>query len=258
MRTANRSPGTIALRTFHVRRVLDELGVETLGDVTTEQLVELLANKRWKPNTRRSYRASLRTFFSWARASGLIERSPVDLIPAPQLPRSKPHPLPEPAYRTALQVARYDQRLRVAIQLGGQCGLRRGEIAQVHRDDVVEDLVGSTLRVIGKGGHERYVPLPAELADQLLALPRDWLFPSPRIPGRHATSGAVGRWISSVLPAGYTTHSLRHRCGTMALRNSGGDLRAVQELLGHAKAETTQIYTLIGQDAIRAAMESAA
>lgn len=242
-----------------MRKVLRDLEVDELTEVSTDQLVEFLAHQRWKPNTRRSYRASLRVFFEWAQGAGEVELSPAALLPAPKVPRGVPHPVPEDNYRVALRIAKYDPALRIAIELGGHCGLRRAEISRVHRDDLVGDLLGDPwLRVIGKGGHERMVPLTDELADQLRARPRDWLFPSPRIPGRPATAQAVGRWISSVLGAGYTTHSLRHRCGTIALKRNGGDLRAVQELLGHAKPETTAIYTLIGQDRIRAAMEGAA
>jgi len=258
MRAAGRAPGTIALRTGHVRKVFRDLGVQQLNDVTTEQLVEFLATQRWRPNTRRSYRASLRVFYDWARAAGYVEASPVERVPAPKIPRSRPRPLPEDNYRLALQVARYEPALRIAIRLGGQCGLRRAELSRVHRDDVFEDLIGHALRVVGKGGHERLVPLPEDLAHDLLARPQGWLFPSPRLHGRPATPQAVGRWISSLLGPGFTTHSLRHRCGTMALEHNGGNLRAVQELLGHAKPETTAIYTLVREETIRAAMEGAA
>lgn len=258
MRAAELSTGTIALRTGHVRKVLRDLDVDDLRDVTTEQLVAFLAQQRWRPNTKRSYRASLRTFFDWARATGLVDRSPVDLVPRIKPPRSVPRPIPDEAYRAAKAAAKYDRRLRCGIWLGGQCGLRRFEIAKVHSDDVVEDLTGHSLRVVGKGGHERMVPLPDDLAAELLALPKGWLFPSPRIPGAHSTAPAVGRWISSVLGPGYTTHSLRHRCGTKALENNGGQLRPVQELLGHAHPNTTAIYTGVSTQRIRSSMEGAA
>lgn len=257
MASAGKTVETIKLRTGHVRKVFTDLDVKDFTEVAESQLVSFLAAQQWKPNTRRSYRASLRGFFAWAVHARLIDHSPAALIPQVPIPRAKPRPIPELPYRSALQVAKYDRQLRIGIRLGGNCGLRRFELAKVHTDDVVEDLVGHALRVTGKGGHERMVPLPDDLADELRTLPRGWLFPSTRIPGRHATAGAVGRWISNALGPGYTTHNLRHRCGTVALMRNGGDLRAVQELLGHAKPETTMIYTLVPDVAVRRAMEAA-
>jgi integrase/recombinase XerC len=257
MRAAGRSPNTVALRVGHIRKILRDLQADDLASVSTEDLVQYLARQTWKPNTRRSYRATMRVFFDWARAAGLVQASPAELVPTTKLPRARPHPLPERAYRTALATTT-DKPLRIGIQLGGQCGLRRSEISRVRREDVAPDLVGYSLRVVGKGGHERMVPLPDDLADQLLAQPAGWLFPSPRRPGHPVTPGAVGKWISEAIGPGHTTHSLRHRCATVALWRNGGDLRAVQELLGHAKPETTALYTLIPDSAVRAAMEAAA
>lgn len=81
-----------------------------------------------------------------------------------------------------------------------------------------------------------------------------WLFPSPQ--GGHLTAHHLGKVVSRWLPEGYTTHTLRHRAGTVAYARTH-DLRAVQELLGHAKPETTAIYTEVAGSAIRAAMEAA-
>jgi len=65
------------------------------------------------------------------------------------------------------------------IALAAQCGLRRGEVARLRREDVVPDLLGHCLRVVGKGGHIRNVPLPDLLARDLLGCYAGYLFPSP-------------------------------------------------------------------------------
>lgn len=135
------------------------------------------------------------------------------------------------------------------VQLAAVCGLRRGEIARSRREDVVDDLLGRSLVVRGKGGHVRSVPLPEGLAVELVALPAGWLFPSPR--GGHLTPAHVGKVVSRLLPDDWTCHTLRHRCATVAYHASH-DLRAVQELMGHAKPETTAVYTLVPQDSVRA------
>jgi len=257
LRTGGRAPDTIRLRTGHARKMLRDLAVEDFREVTLDQLVEFLGRQRWKPNTVRSYRASICAFYDWARKAQLIERSPTELIPTPKVPRSRPHPIPDDRYQTALSFTKYDRRLRAEVLLAGQCGVRRFEVAKVHRDDVVEDLVGHTLQVIGKGGHERWVPLPDPLAAYLLMID-GWLFPSPRIPGRPATAAAVGRWISAC-----PRPRVHHALAATPLRHEGAaeQRRQLPRRPGAPRARearTTAIYTLIPDEAIRTAMEGAA
>lgn len=246
LRAAGRPSTTIGLRTYHVRRVFADLEADP-WTVGTEQLVEYLSRQCWAPETRRAYRASLRAFYAWAMATGRRTDSPAHLLPVVKVPRALPRPTPEHVYREALR--RADERGRLMVQLAAVCGLRRGEIARVRREDVVEDLLGRSLVVHGKGGHVRSVPLPAGLAVQLLGLPEGWIFASPR--GGPLTPAHVGKIVSRLLPEGWTCHTLRHRCATVAYHASH-DLRAVQELLGHAKPETTAAYTLIPAGSVRA------
>jgi integrase/recombinase XerC len=252
LRAAGRPESTIGLRTYHVRRVMTGVGTDPWS-LTTEDLVMFLACTGWAAETRRSYRASLRSFYTWAQATGRRTDSPAALLPPVKVPRRVPRPTPDVFYREALLVA--DDRQRLMIHLAAICGLRRGEIARVRREDVVPDLIGHSLRVLGKGGHERLVPMPAELARTVLALPVGWVFPSPK--AGHLTPHHVGKLVSRCLPEGWTTHTLRHRCATVAYASTR-DLRAVQELLGHAKPETTALYTQVPKDAVRAAVMAAA
>lgn len=254
LRAAGRPPTTIALRTYHVRRVMAEIGLSPWA-LTTEDLVTYLGGQVWAPETRRAYRSSLRGFYRWAQATGRRLDDPAALLPAVKVPRGVPRPTPDAHYRQAL--AKAAPRERLMIHLGAHCGLRRGEIAQARREDVSVDLVGHCLRVIGKGGHERMVPLPDELAAQILAHPPGWLFPSPGTPGGHLTPHHVGKLVSALLPDGWTCHTLRHRCATVAYAHER-DLRAVQELLGHARTDTTARYTQVPVDAIRRAVNAAA
>lgn len=252
LRAAGRPESTIGLRTYHVRRVMEDVAVDP-WHLTTDDLVEFLARTGWAPETRRAYRASLRGFYSWARATGRRGDSPADLIPPIKLPRSVPRPTPEVLFAEALRDA--DDRERLMLLLAGVCGLRRGEIARARAEDVEPDLVSWSLRVKGKGGHVRMVPLPDELARQIQAMPPGWLFPSPNRPGP-LTPAHVGVLVSALMPRGWTCHTLRHRCGTVAYAHRR-DLRAVQELLGHAKPETTAIYTQVPVNAVREAMLAA-
>lgn len=243
---------TVDLRLYHVRRFSTSVVSPWL--VTADDLIGwFAAHSDWKPNTRRGYRASLRTFYAWAMTSGRTSHSPAAALPPIQLPRPKPRPAPDDAIAWAIMWA--DTRAALAIRLAAHCGMRRTEVAKAATTDVEADLLGYSLRVEGKGGHVRMVPLPNDLAREILAAPEGWLFPSPT--GSHLTPHHLGKIISRHLPDGYTTHNLRHSAGTKAYQGTK-DLRAVQEFLGHAKPETTAIYTQVSNEDVRAAMMAAA
>ncbi|MFW5473682.1 tyrosine-type recombinase/integrase [Knoellia sp. CPCC 206450] len=242
---------TIALRRYYVRRL--ERDHRDVLALDADTLAAWLGANGWAPNTLKSARAALRSFYGWARHMGLREDSPAHLLPTVRVPRARPRPTPEAAYRAAQMQA--GARERLAIDLAGRCGMRRGEIARVRVEDVEGDLAGRSLRVTGKGGHVRLVPLPHDLAETILEHGTGWVFPSPR--GGHLTPHHLSKAVSRLLPDGVTMHSLRHRCATRAYAATR-DLRAVQELLGHSRPETTATYVLAPDDAVRAAMSAAA
>lgn len=242
---------SVGLRRYYMVRLAGAHPDVLALDVDT--LAAWLAAGAWSPNTTKSARSALRSFYGWARDTGRIEVSPAHQLAPVRVPRGRPKPTPEQAYRAALTIT--DERARLAIVLAGACGLRRGEVARVRTEDVEPDLMGWSLRVIGKGGHVRVVPLPDALADRLRDHGDGWVFPSPR--GGHLTPHHVAKIVTAHLPAGVTMHSLRHRCASTAYAGTR-DLRAVQELLGHARPETTAGYVLAPEDTIRAAMNAAA
>jgi len=253
-RAAGRPETTTQQRRYHLTRVAKAMPTGPTT-VTADDLATWLGAQEWAPETRRGYRGTLRAFFGWMQASGRRVDSPAHLLPPVKVPRGRPRPTPETIYRQALADA--PPRDRRAIRLAAQCGLRRGEIARTHREDVVEDLEGWSLRVVGKGGHVRNVPLPDDLARELLSLPDGWVFPSPTRAGQHLTPHHLGKIVSRWLGDKWTTHTLRHRCGTRAYTETR-NIRAVQELLGHAKIETTVLYTKVDDEQVRAAMRAAA
>lgn len=148
-----------------------------------------------------------------------------------------------------------DERTRMMLLLGGHAGLRCCEIAAVHSRDIVGTRGNYSLLVHGKGRRERLVPLSNLLALDILA--RDgYVFPG-QIDG-HLSAAYVSKLLSRALPAGMTAHQLRHRFATQALRGSGGNLRVVQELLGHSSIATTQVYTAVETNELRTAATYAA
>lgn len=245
-----RSPQTRELRRYHLLRLADHVGGRP-ATTTVADIEAWLANPGWSQNTRRSARSSAVSFFRWCQRAGLRADDPtVDILPVPGVV-GKPRPCPEQALRVALMAA--DERARMAIALAAGVGLRRAEIAAVRGEHVEDGPDGPVLRVVGKGGRERLMPIDDDLAD-LLRAREGWVFPSPN--GGHLTPAHVGKIVSRLLPEGWTTHTLRHRFASSAYR-ADRDIRAVQELLGHADVRTTQIYTAIPDDARRRAQAAA-
>lgn len=243
-----RAPATIELRIRHVVTVAQTVR-RPLAGVDIEHLERALTNADWSPAYRRGIRASLRLFFAWSHRHNYIEQDPAVELPPIKQPRAVPRPVSE--LDTANALACNDERTSIMVALMAQCGLRRGEVATVRGSDVISGTHGPVLRVCGKGGHTREVPLPPYLAKTIRDRGEGWLFPGA-ING-HLSPRRVGELVRDVLPPGMTSHQLRHRYGTVTYQRSH-DIRAVQTLLGHAKLDTTMIYTAVDSaDTARAA-----
>lgn len=184
-------------------------------------------------------------------------------------PRAIPRPTPETV--VALAVGAASDRDRLMVMLGANAGLRREEISWAEWDWIEGD--DRWLRVVGKGGRVRLVPLLPALAAELRR-ERDlrrrglvgggWRFavdPTspyifPGLRGGHISEETVGAILKRALVT-HAGHTLRHRFGTRVLRGSR-DIRATQELLGHASVLTTQRYTAVEDEDLVAAIGYAA
>lgn len=249
--SADRSPGSVKLRDYQLRRFARAVGCGP-WDVTPDMLTEYLARPGWARNTRRGIRTALRGFYGWAAATDRIERDPTRTLLSIPVDLGKPRPAGDEALSSGLLAARGDVMLM--IRLGAYAGLRCCEIARVHSDHVVRAPGGYSLRVKGKGDKMRVVPIAAALALQILEH-NGIVFPG-RIDG-HISAAYVSKLISQALPDGVTAHMLRHRFASRAYAGSK-DIRAVQELLGHASVATTQIYTAVDDEDLRRAAAAAA
>ena len=208
-----------------------------LEAVEAAALESYLAHPGWSPATRRSHRASIRLFFAWATATGHVDADPAAHLPSVIQPRALPHPATEAATDVALRTA--DDRTRLMVGLMALAGLRRDEVARVRGADVLDGVDVTRLRIVGKGGHVRVVPIPGHLAAAIRRRGAGWTFPG-QIDG-HLSARRVGELVGGVLPPGVTAHALRHRFATVVYERSR-DIRAVQALLGHAKLDTTMVY----------------
>lgn len=216
-------------------------------DVTTEQIVQAFARQQWKPETRKAYRNTISSFFRWLHNSGRRSDDPSLDVPRVKKPHAHPRPCPDRYIAAAMEKATSSERLM--IRLGAECGLRRGEIARVHSDDVVADSDGRSLIVRGKGDKQRIVPLPDDLAGIIMDA-RGYLFPGRF--GGHVEESYIGDHISRLLPDGYAAHTLRHRFATTAYAATH-DLFVVAELLGHESVETTEHYVAMPDGRLREA-----
>lgn len=247
---------TIRLKITYIgtlSRALEKVGASLL-EAEESDLVRWIANPRWGPEAKKSARSVARGFFEWAEGVGLIERSPAARLKTIRVPAGKPKPAPEAALEQALEGA--DELDRAILLLAAFAGLRRAEIAELR----VEDVTAYGLRVTGKGGRTRMVPVHPKLEEALrvraAAVEGPWLFPSPVKKGVPVTPDFIYRHVKR-LTGSYPPHTFRHRFATRAYAGTN-DLRAVQELLGHSSPVTTMRYTLIGADALTAAVLSVA
>lgn len=247
LRAAGLSAQTIKSRRYKMVHLAALLMPSGPKDVTTEQIVQVFARQQWKPETRKAYRNTISSFFRWLHKSGHRADDPSQDVPRVKKPHAHPRPCPDRYIAAAMEKATPSEKLM--IRLGAECGLRRGEIARVHSDDVVADSAGRSLIVRGKGDKQRIVPLPDDLAGIIMDA-RGYLFPG-RFVG-HVEESYIGDHISRLLPRGYAAHTLRHRFATTAYAATH-DLFVVAELLGHESVETTEHYVAMPDGRLREA-----
>jgi integrase len=257
---------TIELRRYQMRRLAEAHLRKSPWRINTNDLIEWMSGQSWSQETRRSYRATLRAFYTWAEQSRRMRRNPALSLPAVPAPHTVPRPTPEGVIKGAL--ASCSDRDRLILSLAAYAGLRRAEIAGLRWDDITSD----NIRVHGKGGKVRIVPVHPELQRQIVAeklrrnagrsgtgyrytagLDGPWLFPG-QCDG-HMTPAAIGKTAVRALGPGWGAHSLRHRFATRVYAGTH-DLLAVQELLGHSKPETSRRYTQLSDGALSDAVNT--
>jgi integrase len=255
LRLAGKREATIKLRGDHVRSIARRSKTPHPRELTLNRIVMLCTERRWSNEHRKGVRTSLISFYEWAMKAELVEENPAAVLPKVRPDTPRPRPAPDSVWMELLDAAAPRERLMAL--LAGEAGLRRAEVARVHCDDLIQDLHGWSLLVHGKGGRQRVVPLTDRLATQIRNHCRrgGYLFPG-QIDG-HLSAEWVGTVLSRLMPPGWTAHKLRHRFATRGYAGTG-NLRAVQEALGHASVATTQRYTAVSTREVRSVTEAAA
>jgi len=240
---------------------------ESVGRKDLREFVFALKDLGLSSATIRRQVSALRTYFAFLVGEGVLQDDPSDRLEAPQRGRDLPEVLSVGEMKALLEAPDPDHPLawrdRALLELGYGAGLRVSELTGL----VVEDLIFSEglVRVIGKGNKQRLVPVGRTLISTV-SLYRQSFRPSL---DRGQTRGrlllnARGRPLTRVgawgivkraaeragLAKRVTPHTLRHSFATHLLEG-GADLRAVQEMLGHADLSTTQIYTHVDRDRLR-------
>jgi integrase/recombinase XerC len=281
------SPRTVIAYRFEITRLLDELagrmGKPVAADqFTADRLAEVLARlarRGLHPASQARAVAAWRTFSRFVSDRGLAPDSAA-LLPLPRRPRRLPRTLPLVDLNRALTAlptrTSVERRDRALLELLYGSGLRLSEAVGLDLSHV--DWGGRTVRVLGKGDKERIVPLGAHSKVALLAMLRDRTGSRGSAAARPATRGGdeplflgpggqrlsprtVQRAVTGALAAlaqttGVSPHALRHSFASHLL-DAGAELRAIQELLGHASLGSTQIYTQVNPRRLRRAYERA-
>jgi integrase/recombinase XerC len=211
--------------------------------------------------------AAVRTWMRWLRRRGITTTCPADELATPKVRRGLPTLLSPDAAKEVVEAPSQDtargRRDRAILEVLYGSGLRASEVCSLNVDDL--DLASATLRVLGKGGKWRVVPLGGPCLGAIerwlgtratVVHPRRKtqdpraLFLNTRGArlNRRAVWGLVHAFgASGAGRADLHPHALRHMCATHML-DGGADLRAIQELLGHASLSTTQRYAHVSME----------
>ncbi|NNE72935.1 MAG: tyrosine recombinase [Acidimicrobiales bacterium] len=210
----------------------------------------------------------LRRYFRWATTAGVVPADPTLTLSAPKgqarLPRVLRDDelnklLDDPVARVGDDDPSRQARDHAVLEVLYGSGIRVSELCGLGPADV--DLTNRRLRVVGKGNKERLVPLSAPAVETLRSYlqgarsnlisnqtPEDALFVN--LVGKRITPRDVRRLLDRRAVGPTHPHALRHTFATHLL-DGGADLRAVQELLGHADLSTTQIYTHVSKERLQ-------
>ncbi|MGQ4576138.1 tyrosine-type recombinase/integrase [Dermabacteraceae bacterium P7006] len=256
LQAAALSPNTIRARLEHINHLARRGPWDSPADVTGPALVEWFASQTWAVETRRGRRNTYLSFWRWLIDTGRADTSPAAALPVVHTTTPLPRPIPEDTLSSAKAASR-DERVTVILRLAAEAGLRRAEIAQVHNNDLVQDLTGWSLLVRGKGGKQRIVPLSPALALLVRARTSRYGYLLPGNDNGHLSARYVGKLATRAIPGGWTLHTLRHRFATRAYQHQH-DVFTVQRLLGHASPATTQRYVALDSSGLRATVLAAA
>lgn len=271
----NYSPNTIDAYRHDLHLLLNHLSGQGLTpiDVKLDDLQRFAAwihERGIGPKSQARILSGVRTFYHYLVVDGYLEVDPTELLESPHLPKH----LPE--YLTTEEVDRLEaaidltsaegHRNRAIIEVFFSCGLRVSELVELKLSNLF--LNERFMRVVGKGGKERLVPISQRAVGELELWfddrrqmrikpgEDDYVFLNRR--GHHLTRTMILIMVKRLgevagIKKTLSPHTLRHSFATALLRG-GADLRVIQVLLGHADIATTEIYTHMDDESLRQAV----
>ena len=268
LRARNRSPRTIEnylARAGYFLTWAGKEGMEELGQIDTATVrgyqQHLYADTKLTQGTQQGYLVALKILYRYFEKMGLVVHNPTTIIELPNLGvRLGARVLSAREITVLLNAADIDQKIglrdRAMMEMFYSTGMRTNELLELRLEDV--DFAENTVRIWqGKGNRERVVPL-GEIAKGYaqeyvrgyrsnVAVQGNYFFLSLR--GRRLSHNQVSRMFRKYrrrtgVKGKTGAHRLRHACATHML-HKGAPLRCIQELLGHASLDTTQIYTRV-------------
>lgn len=270
----NASAHTVTNYTIDLRFFSEFWGDKDIAAVTHLSLRAFLAQMRSRNYSKRTIArklACLRSFFKFLFREGHIKTNPITAISTPKVEKKLPVFLDVNKVTKLLQCPVGDDaaglRDRAILETLYSTGIRVSELVGLDADDV--DFISEVIKVFGKGSKERMVPIGRPALDALRkyidkrgdskAKDRGAIFLNRG--GRRLTDRSVRRILDKHIRAcsiaeHVSPHSLRHSFATHLL-DRGADLRSVQELLGHMNLSTTQIYTHVTMERLKAVYDKA-
>lgn len=196
----------------------------------------------WRPGravrTTAQYLAAIKHLHKWLHRREITTLDPSVLLKSPDLPKLLPRPVPRQQLDVLLAQAR--EPMRTWCWIIAHTGARCCEVATLDRQDMTPEAV----RLYGKGGKERVIPMHPALWRIVEPLPPGLVVSAKSQKPAALVSMRIGRECARLGLAGVTAHRLRHTIATEVLAKTR-DLRLVQDLLGHASPATTAIYTQV-------------
>ena len=231
----------------------DQIDLQRLDHLAVRSYLAHLARKKLSRASIARHLSALRSFFKYLMREGTVDANPARGVATPRREKYLPSVLQSSEIALLFELPDLSSPLgirdRAWLELLYASGLRISELVGIDIDDI--ELRARLVKVRGKGSKERIVPFGRKAAEAIRAYldirtsEEDALFVNYR--GQRITVRSVRRLFNTYvraasLRAGISPHTLRHSFATHLL-NAGADLRAIQELLGHASLSTTQKYT---------------
>ena len=237
--------------------------IETIDRLAVRSFMGYLYEKKYSATTMRRKLSTLSSFFRFLCREGYVKNNVANTVPAPRMQNKLPAYFSVDDMFRLLQLPQGESFLpvrdRALLELFYSCGLRISELVGLTLENT--NLESRTVKVLGKGGKERLLPLGRQCVDALKTY-LNARMDKTRKPGtdqlflNHRGAGITVRGVRKVVDkyikqgnfaGGVSPHSIRHSFATHLLEG-GADLRSIQELLGHSSLSTTQKYTHLTLD----------